>query len=201
MGRPPQPSIAACDNSLSSDMATVLATVAANSGKSSDREQLERVNKWFEVALNNMARGLSMFDAEQRLIVCNKLYRDIYDLPEELTRPGTPLAEIVQRHRWGPRLYRQRPYDRRLRARCGTGRIWQLGCDDVHRQSRWRCVSKGPRSRYFGPRRGNDNLQPRFDVVGGEERIGSGRDSFYPYRARVGCNRWENAHVPDRDEN
>ncbi len=96
--RPTQPSIAACDNPLPSDMATVLATVAANSGKSSDREQLERVNKWFEVALNNMARGLSMFDAEQRLIVCNKLYRDIYNLPEELTRPGTPLAEIVRYH-------------------------------------------------------------------------------------------------------
>jgi diguanylate cyclase (GGDEF)-like protein len=95
---PTQSSIAACDNPLPSDMATVLATVAANSGKSSDREQLERVNKWFEVALNNMARGLSMFDAEQRLIVCNKLYRDIYNLPEELTRPGTPLAGIVRYH-------------------------------------------------------------------------------------------------------
>ena len=45
-----------------------------------------------------MARGLSMFDAEQRLIVCNKLYREIYDLPEELTRPGTPLADIVRYH-------------------------------------------------------------------------------------------------------
>ena len=42
-----------------------------------------------------MARGLSMFDAEPRLIFCNKLYREIYDLPEELTRPGTPLADIV----------------------------------------------------------------------------------------------------------
>jgi len=98
MSRLPQSSTAACDSPSPSDMATVLATVAANSGRSSDREQLERVNKWFEVALNNMARGLSMFDAEQRLIVCNKLYRDIYDLPENLTRPGTPLAEIVRYH-------------------------------------------------------------------------------------------------------
>jgi len=31
-----------------------------------------------------------MFDAEQRLIVCNKIYRDIYGLPPELTQPGTP---------------------------------------------------------------------------------------------------------------
>jgi diguanylate cyclase (GGDEF)-like protein len=61
-------------------------------------KQLEELNRRFDVALNNMGRGLSMFDAEARLIVCNKLYREIYDLPEELTRPGTTLAEIVRHH-------------------------------------------------------------------------------------------------------
>ena len=45
-----------------------------------------------------MVRGLSMFDADQRLIVCNKSYRQMYALPEELTRPGTPLADIVRYH-------------------------------------------------------------------------------------------------------
>jgi PAS domain-containing protein len=61
-------------------------------------KQLEELNRRFDVALNNMGRGLSMFDAEARLIVCNGLYREIYDLPEELTRPGTALAEIVRHH-------------------------------------------------------------------------------------------------------
>ena len=36
--------------------------------------------------------------AKLKLIVCNKLYREIYDLPDELTRPGTHLAEIVRYH-------------------------------------------------------------------------------------------------------
>ena len=70
------------------------------------KRSLEQLNTWFEVALNNMVRGLSMFDADQRLIVCNKSYRQMYSLPEELTRPGTPLAEIVRYHvhaRDGPR--------------------------------------------------------------------------------------------------
>ena len=89
---------AAVDSPSPSDMAAVLASVAGYSTARSDKEQLARVNQWFEVALNNMARGLSMFDAEQRLIVCNKLYREIYDLPEELTRPGTPLSDIVRYH-------------------------------------------------------------------------------------------------------
>ena len=62
------------------------------------QHSLEQLNTWFEVALNNMVRGLSMFDADQRLIVCNNSYRQIYSLPEELTRPGTPLTEIVRYH-------------------------------------------------------------------------------------------------------
>jgi diguanylate cyclase (GGDEF)-like protein len=60
--------------------------------------KLSTLNAWFEVALNNMARGLSMFDAEKRLVVCNALYREIYDLPESLTTPGTPLSTIIAFH-------------------------------------------------------------------------------------------------------
>jgi len=62
------------------------------------KKKLERLNTWFETALNNMVRGLSMFDADQRLIVCNESYREMYALPEELTRPGTPLADILRYH-------------------------------------------------------------------------------------------------------
>lgn len=62
------------------------------------KQRLEQLNGWFEIALDNMARGLSMFDAEQRLIVCNKLYKEIYHLPDELTRPGTSLADILRYH-------------------------------------------------------------------------------------------------------
>jgi len=39
-----------------------------------------------------------MFDAKQHLIVCNKRYREIFHLPESLTQPGTPFAEIVRFH-------------------------------------------------------------------------------------------------------
>lgn len=56
------------------------------------------LNRCLDVALNNMGRGLSMFDAEARLIVCNELYREIYSLPEALTRPGTTLAAILRYH-------------------------------------------------------------------------------------------------------
>ncbi|WP_424957515.1 EAL domain-containing protein [Hyphomicrobium sp. 1Nfss2.1] len=61
-------------------------------------EKLEQLNACFEAALNHMGRGLSMFDGEQRLVVCNKAYADIYVLPASMTRAGTPLAEILCYH-------------------------------------------------------------------------------------------------------
>ncbi|MDQ8699957.1 diguanylate cyclase domain-containing protein [Hyphomicrobium sp. LHD-15] len=57
-----------------------------------------RLKSSFEIAVNNMARGLSMFDAERRLVVCNALYREIYGLTESITAPGTPLAKIIAFH-------------------------------------------------------------------------------------------------------
>ncbi len=58
--------------------------------------ELDQAAEQLEVALNHMGRGLSMFDAEQRLVVCNKVYRDIYGLPESITQPGASFADILR---------------------------------------------------------------------------------------------------------
>ncbi len=81
------------------DLARALRTLKENTDEAvAHKKEIDQLNGWFEIALHNMARGLSMFDAEQRLIVCNRMYREIFDLPERLTRRGTPLAEIVRYH-------------------------------------------------------------------------------------------------------
>ncbi|KAB2937864.1 MAG: diguanylate cyclase [Hyphomicrobium sp.] len=81
------------------ELAQALTALKASTAELLQRKkQLQQLNRWFDIALNNMGRGLSMFDSQQRLIVCNRLYRDIYDLPRRLTRPGTPLANIVRFH-------------------------------------------------------------------------------------------------------
>ena len=49
-----------------------------------------------ELTLDNTRDGVSTFDVNQRLIDCNSAYRQIYDLPERLARPGAPLLEIVR---------------------------------------------------------------------------------------------------------
>ena len=87
----------ASEREAATELATALKAIHANTTELlAHKKQLEQVNNWFQIALDNMARGLSMFDAEQRLIVCNRVYREIYDLPEWLTRPGTPFSELVR---------------------------------------------------------------------------------------------------------
>jgi diguanylate cyclase (GGDEF)-like protein len=42
-----------------------------------------------------MPHGLCMFDAADRLILCNAAYASMYALPRALTQAGTPLSEIL----------------------------------------------------------------------------------------------------------
>jgi diguanylate cyclase (GGDEF)-like protein len=49
-----------------------------------------------DAALNNMAQGLAMFDAELRLVVANKRYVEMYDLKPELIVAGIHLRDIVE---------------------------------------------------------------------------------------------------------
>ena len=52
-------------------------------------------NTRMRVALDNMSQGLCMFDRNERLVVCNQRYRTIYNVPDEVARPGISLAELL----------------------------------------------------------------------------------------------------------
>jgi diguanylate cyclase (GGDEF)-like protein len=52
-------------------------------------------NTRFETALNNMTQGLCFFDGNERLIVCNQHYIDMYGLDPARVQPGVTLGEIV----------------------------------------------------------------------------------------------------------
>jgi diguanylate cyclase (GGDEF)-like protein/PAS domain S-box-containing protein len=59
-------------------------------------EQLREHSRRFDVALNNMSQGLVMFDASERVVICNQRYIDIFGLSAEFMRPGRTLREILQ---------------------------------------------------------------------------------------------------------
>ncbi|MGA7432241.1 MAG: EAL domain-containing protein [Xanthobacteraceae bacterium] len=62
-------------------------------------EALKKSNARFSAALQNMSQGLCMFDADHQILVANERYRQIYNLPEELVKPGTTYEQIVDYRR------------------------------------------------------------------------------------------------------
>ena len=58
--------------------------------------ELRTQNMRFEAAIENMTQGLAMFDGERNLIVCNRRYAEVYNLPPELVRPGTSHRQILE---------------------------------------------------------------------------------------------------------
>ena len=61
-----------------------------------DITEHERVREQFDAALSNMVEGLAMFDADQRLIVANQHYAEIYGLSADEVKPGTSLRQILE---------------------------------------------------------------------------------------------------------
>jgi methyl-accepting chemotaxis protein len=58
--------------------------------------RLQVHNARMHLALDNMSQGLCMFDANERLVVCNKRYTDMYKLPPEIARPGITLSGLLE---------------------------------------------------------------------------------------------------------
>ena len=58
--------------------------------------ELEAQNLRFDAALANMSQGLSMFDSQQRVIICNERYGQMYGLSADQVKPGTHLGEIIE---------------------------------------------------------------------------------------------------------
>ena len=56
-------------------------------------EQAQKQNALFDSALNNMSQGLLMFDAQDRLILFNRRYAELYRLDPSSIQLGSGFAE------------------------------------------------------------------------------------------------------------
>jgi diguanylate cyclase (GGDEF)-like protein len=65
-------------------------TLSANSIK------LRETNALFDAALANMSNGLSMFDADGRLMVWNEKYLELYGMSPDIVRSGVSIRSIVE---------------------------------------------------------------------------------------------------------
>jgi signal transduction histidine kinase/CheY-like chemotaxis protein/HPt (histidine-containing phosphotransfer) domain-containing protein len=59
---------------------------------------IEELNGLLGIALSNMPNGLCMWDKEQRLMISNNRYREMYGLTPEQAKPGISLRQILQTH-------------------------------------------------------------------------------------------------------
>ena len=76
----------------------VLAAVTAFAALSlAGNRRLRSQNRQMRTALDSMVQGLCMFDADERLIVCNTQYTEMYGLSTAEVQLGDSLADILKR--------------------------------------------------------------------------------------------------------
>jgi len=101
--------------------------------------ELQTQNARFDAALNNMSQALCMVDAEQRTIVCNVRFLELFGLSAEAVRPGVAIAEVFGA------IGANGGYDRRIietiqleqLSLAATGRPWRF----IQEDSRGRALS------------------------------------------------------------
>jgi signal transduction histidine kinase/DNA-binding response OmpR family regulator len=79
------------------DMARAVEVFKANAIELLERKkEIEAVNERFDAALKNMPHGLCMYDADDRLVVINQRFREIYRMPERTLMPGLSFREVLR---------------------------------------------------------------------------------------------------------
>ncbi|MER9426806.1 EAL domain-containing protein [Mesorhizobium sp. M0317] len=59
-------------------------------------DELRHQNERFSAAVENMSHGLCMFDADERMIICNGNYISIFSLDAKIVRPGIAFLDILK---------------------------------------------------------------------------------------------------------
>jgi diguanylate cyclase (GGDEF)-like protein len=58
--------------------------------------RLRKKDRQFAAAVNNMTQGVVMFNAAERLVVCNDRYLEMYGLSPDVVKPGCTLRDVIR---------------------------------------------------------------------------------------------------------
>jgi diguanylate cyclase (GGDEF)-like protein/PAS domain S-box-containing protein len=58
--------------------------------------ELEEANTRIDTAIDNMPHGLVMFNADGKLVVCNKRFIELYNIPPDDIKPGMTLRQVME---------------------------------------------------------------------------------------------------------
>jgi methyl-accepting chemotaxis protein len=107
-------------SSVLATLTTVLAMVLAGAVRI---QRLGLHNQRMRVALDNMSQGLCMFDRNERLVLCNRRYAELYELPPDVIKPGRTLQSLLEyRVTTGSFAREPNQYRRELSAAMREGR-------------------------------------------------------------------------------
>ncbi|MFK0329875.1 EAL domain-containing protein [Rhizobium sp. NPDC090275] len=60
-----------------------------------DRDRIKEVSRNLDLALENVSQGICLFDAEERLVLANCRYSEIFEFEQGTVRPGMSYKEII----------------------------------------------------------------------------------------------------------
>jgi diguanylate cyclase (GGDEF)-like protein/PAS domain S-box-containing protein len=74
--------------------------ITARARRKRMKEDRPRVRELqLNTALNNMSQGLCMFDAQEKIIVCNDYYLQMYGISSKVIKPGCSFRELIDRRK------------------------------------------------------------------------------------------------------
>ena len=59
------------------------------------QQRLTLEKQRLDTAVNNMTQGLLLFDATQRLVICNQRYLEMYGLSADVVKPGCSFRDVI----------------------------------------------------------------------------------------------------------
>jgi methyl-accepting chemotaxis protein/PAS domain-containing protein len=81
---------------ISFSLAALVAMLAMTTTAAFLARKLRLDNLRMRVAINNMSQGLCMFDGNERLVVCNQRYMEMYSLSVDIVKPGCSLQSLLE---------------------------------------------------------------------------------------------------------
>jgi len=81
---------------ISFSLAALVAMLAMTTTAAFLARKLRLDNLRMRVAINNMSQGLCMFDGNERLVVCNQRYMEMYSLSADIVKPGCSLQSVLE---------------------------------------------------------------------------------------------------------
>ncbi|MBB3963634.1 bifunctional diguanylate cyclase/phosphodiesterase [Rhizobium metallidurans] len=60
-----------------------------------DRDRIKQVSRNLDLALENVSQGICLFDAEERLVLANRRYSEIFEFQPGTIRPGMSYRQII----------------------------------------------------------------------------------------------------------